>query len=271
MTLAAGRCSERLLSRIKWTMSHLVRVVEALKLASPYCLAARYDNLKHCVEASVSAAAALRRRNIKARAVPCAVWMRSPDGDRCLSIGLTPRFLYDRLTQEPKPPFDEWKAATAAAVPDEEFPLHMVIEAKLGGERAIIDLTIGQLCQVGAELAAPVPLQLAAIRRDGEWWPEFDHAGWVIKYLPSPHPPAALDPVLRDARKYESMNSGFVADLHDSIELALQCGGDVGRYRWELHSQRPIEAGEIEAKILGWMRTPDEHASHRLGDQAKRR
>lgn len=102
------------------------RVIEALGVASPLALAAQFeDGLGHCVEASISGAAALRRRKIKARAVPCAI-MGVKDGGDLFSVGLSARDAYNIM--EPEEAFEEWSRGSTFPV-DKRFHAHMVIEA----------------------------------------------------------------------------------------------------------------------------------------------
>ena len=144
-------------------VSYLRRMIEALKLASPIFLASRFeDGLGHCLEASIGGVGALYRRGIAARVLPCAVVVRSVEAGRCWSAGLSPSQIYS-LLPSPKPAFEEFRRARLGSGFDDDHPLHVVIEAKHEGERAIIDLTIGQLRLGGA----PCLLYTSPSPRDG--------------------------------------------------------------------------------------------------------
>lgn len=227
-------------------MSYLRRMIEALKLASPIFLASRFeDGLGHCLEASIGGVGALYRRGIAARVLPCAVVVRSVEAGRCWSAGLSPSQIYS-LLPSPKPAFEEFRRARLGSGFDDDHPLHVVIEAKHEGERAIIDLTIGQLRLGGA----PVPLQLdAQVDPDGGWV-ELAGDGLIITYMDSPnleHLPPAPKP---------DQFAGFVADLHDGMSLALQCQLNSRRFYEELRGQLPKEMAIWERRIASWMTGP---------------
>ena len=230
---------------------YFLRTLEALSLVAPFCIASRYeDGFKHCVEASVSGAAALRKRNIKARPIPCAVFARaaSEDGETALSIGFSPKQLYDRMDRSagPPPPYEEWKATVARGVPDEDHPIHEVIEARFGKERALVDLTIGQLRQTGAPATIAIPMTVVATGK-GEGWPELSVGPWTIMYMESPHDPQTL--ATSNAKVNQYANPGFVADLHDMIDLALQLGLDRDRLHAEIRRQQPDVFDACVARI----------------------
>lgn len=67
-------------------------------MVAPLCIASRYeDGFKHCVEASVAGAEALRRRKIDARPIPCAVKAVHETEASTLTIGFTRKQLYERM------------------------------------------------------------------------------------------------------------------------------------------------------------------------------
>lgn len=227
-------------------MTYLSQMIEALKLASPILLASRFDDgLGHCLEASIGGAGALSRRGIEARVLPCAVVVQSAGAGRCWSAGLSPSQIYALLPSS-KPAFEEFRRASFGSNFDDEHPLHVVIEARHAGERAIIDLTIGQLRSGGA----PVPFQLdARVAPDGGWV-ELTGDGLIITYMDSPsldHLPPAAKP---------DQFAGFVADLHDGMSLALQCQLNSRRFLDELRSQFPQDMLTWERRIAGWMTIP---------------
>lgn len=166
----------------------------------------------------------------------------------CVHIASTMghRWLTAVAEQLLKPAFEEFRRASFGSNFDDEHPLHVVIEARHAGERAIIDLTIGQLRSGGA----PVPFQLdARVAPDGGWV-ELTGDGLIITYMDSPnldHLPPAAKP---------DQFAGFVADLHDGMSLALQCQLNSRRFHAELRSQFPQDMLTWERRIAGWMTIP---------------
>lgn len=226
-------------------MNHLHRMIEALKFANPFCLVPRFDDgLAHCIEVSVCGAEVLRRQRIVARTLPCAVVVTGELGQGW-SLGLNPRQLY-ALTR-PNLPFEEWSRVRFASKPVDDHPIHMVIEAKHAGQRAIIDLTIGQLRSLGR---APVPLHLHAMVGVDGGWVELTGDGVVITYMDSPnteHLPA-------EARDYHDPN--YVDDLHRMMELALRCQLDRVRYLDELRRLNPEGVERCNERLSRWMAGP---------------
>jgi hypothetical protein len=213
------------------------RIIDALALVSPFCIAARYeDGFKHCVEASVCGAAALGKRKIRARAIPCAVLAFGKDETSGLSIGFSRRQLYDRMDPRdgPLPPFETWQSEAAHGVPDEESPIHEVIEARFSGETALIDMTIAQLQQTCVSNAERIPLSLAAV---GDGWPSFEGSVWTISYMASPHDAQVLARWNTKVNQYS--NPTFVADIHDMMDLALSLDLDRDRFLGEMLRRQP--------------------------------
>jgi hypothetical protein len=223
------------------------RTIKALRRVAPLCIAARFDDgFKHCVEASVAGAEALnRRKGIKARPMPCAVAVRHVDSDVTLTIGFASRQIYDRLPVEGRPSFEEWRATEGRDLPDNETPFHEIIEARFGRERALIDLTFGQLRQTGAPHSETLPLNVGAVV--GEGWYEFDSPPWTIGYMEPPHDAKALAAFNADVKKYS--NPEFVADIHDMMELALSVDLDPERLMTALARQQPETLRTCQSRI----------------------
>lgn len=225
-------------------MNYLHRMIEALKLASPICLAFRFeDNFAHCIEASVSGAEALRRREIEARALPCAVLVKSTNGMQGWSLGLNPRQIYDRAV-EPIVTFEEWSKGRFMGRLDDEYPIHMVIEAKHAGERVIVDLTLGQLRSPGR---APVPPQIDATVSPDGGWVERTGNGLTITYMDSPN----IEHIPEDAKTYRDLD--YVEDLHRLMEIALQCQLDPAKYLNELRQRIPADIEVCDQRLSRWM------------------
>jgi len=218
---------------------HLKQMVQALRLVAPFCVAARYDDgFKHCVETSVSGAAALRRRHIIAQPVVCAVMVFKEDGTSGLTIGLSPRQIYDRARASDGPslpPFEEWKEQVARGVPEEEHPIHEIIEARHNGERALIDLTLGQLRQTGIPDSDKIPLTVMANLKKG--WPDLQAPPWRIAYMDSPHDAQVLAESNAKVSRYS--NQSFVDDLSDMMDLAIKEGLELDRVLAEMRRQQP--------------------------------
>lgn len=226
---------------------HFRRVVDALVLVAPFCILSRYeDGLRHCVEASVSGAAELVRRRITARPIPCAAIATIDSSPASFTIGLTPRQLYDRAAfpEGARPDFEAWKSMHAAGVPDVEAPMHEVIDARFAGQRALIDLTIGQLRQTKMEGADGIPLCAVAI---GDGWPTARADGWSVTYEAPPHAPAVVAASNAQVKRYK--NTAFEADLHDLVELALHLNVDRTRVHAEMRNQNPDGFAEVMARM----------------------
>ncbi len=212
------------------------RTIRALTLASPYVLAVRADDdLAHCLDASVCGAAALKRYNIQARAIPCAILGKAPERSLTFCVGLDVRGLYERLSADGEllPPFELWKAEHGAGLPPEgSFATHVVIEARFKGERAIIDLTLGQLRRPHR---LPIPMSSVTF---GDGWPALKGTGWTARYVDAPRSGDVL------ALLNTPPNKDYVADLHNLMDAALQSGLDVGRF------QRAVAEGDPELFAL---------------------
>lgn len=235
-------------------VNYLRKIVAALKLASPVCLAGRFeDGWAHCLEASVYGARALERRNIKARPVPCAVLGVNDANTRNLSLGLTGREIFERYEREVGETldFEAWKAQHLQGVPDDVAPIYMVIRAHFHSEHVLIDLTSGQLGRVTGD---DLPTQLDAIG-PGDKWPSFNVNGWNIEYTSSPREKMVLEVA-------KSLNDkGYVDDLHDLIDLALRCKLDYADFHESLAQGLP-NYPMISERLGTMMAAPAEHEHH---------
>lgn len=223
--------------------NHLRRMVGALLLANPISLCAQFESLSQCIEVSNCGATVLRRRNIKARALPCAVVVRA--GGRCVSAGTSQRVVYDRLLKCPDglllPSFEEWAAKNTQA-PKDPFPIHMVVEAKIAGDRAIIDLTLGQLRRSSG---ADLPLHVVSY---GEGWPAYSLAdGTQVTYLACPYP----EKIPAGCRRYK--NKTAEEGLGRLMNLALECDLDHDRFLAELARLSPKEHQRATKRLEEWM------------------
>ncbi len=207
---------------------HFRQTIEALALAAPVCLASQFENgLAHCVEASICGAIALTSRKLEARAIPCAMIGVNESQGIDMAVGLTAKEVYERMSPDdgPLPSFEEWCADKR--FPGGDCPIHMVIEARYHNERAIIDLTAGQLRQShGIEL----PLSLHFF---GEGWKEFERKGWRLMYIDSPH----AEEILKKTSGVK--NLGLVGDLEDLMAVAIQVGLDRDRFWQALRRAHP--------------------------------
>ena len=137
------------------------------------------------------------------------------------TLGLDARDVYEQANaaEGPLEPFDRWKAVHGAGLPPEgSFVAHAVIEAHVEGDRALIDLTFGQLRQAHR---IAVPMSVVDFE---EGWPSIEGDGWSVRYIDSPHAEqvqAALDNA--------PANEPFVEELHALTELALRCDLDADR------------------------------------------
>jgi len=219
-------------------------VLRALIMAAPWSLS-RFVSLQHCIEASYDGAAALRTyKGVTAKAVPCALVGLNMKDQASLSIGLSRREVYDRLDPAGEiPPFEAWEATKATGLPEGPHPSHMVIEAQYLGERARVDLTLGQL----GELGVPAPLSALALGPHaaplGDSPVSLITVGdWDIGYIASPHAEA----ILASARSYSAPNAA--ADLVALMDLALSCSLIPDRFHGQLQRQVP----DVFAAGVAW-------------------
>lgn len=229
--------------------SQLLRVITALEMAAPLCLAIHFEvGLDHCVEASVSGAEALTRFNIAARAVPRALEALHRSSGISLSCGVSSQQLYERRRAEDPSivPFEIWKDMNADFLPREGLTTHMIIEAMLDGESVRVDLTLGQLRAVPRPEAKTIPWQIVLT---GE---QFASSDWIIRYrepLYTSDEEAELDALVRRAS-----GSGMVDDLYDLMRLALSCDLDESRFYEEFKRRQPqtyVTAASRIAKLGG--------------------
>ena len=218
------------------------RVIGALTLAAPFALASRFDSLAHCVEASMCGAAALRRKHIKATARPCALVGRmAPEGVQ-FSVGLDARDVYGMLStaEGPPPAFEEWRDQVArGSLPAEgSFVAHMVIDASFQGDRALVDLTLGQIRE---SHGVPVPHSMVC-NYSGEW-PSIGGDRWEARYVDSPHE-ARIQAM---TRAYTA--NGLVDDLDALTDIALQCRGDVDLFFDVLARSQPEQFSAAMSRL----------------------
>lgn len=225
--------------------SHFQRVVNALTMAAPIWLVLSFeDGLSYCIEASICAAEVLMRRQIQARAVPCAaVAVHRTNAALRLSSGLTAKQIYDEVNWGDGPvlPFEEWKLQHANRLPTQELTIHAVVNASTDKESALIDLTIGQLRAAPMAEAKTIPWQI--VLTDGP----FESRDWTIGYKDAPASPEVMAKM--DAMLKAYSNSGYVADLDDLVGLALHCDLDLDRFRVELGRQHPEALRTAIARI----------------------
>lgn len=226
----------------------LERTVMALRLAAMYAIPARFsDGLAHCMEASVAGVGALRRRNIDARVIPCALLGVQVDRGIQIAVGLTAHEVYERLDRSrgPMPTRDSWMAKHSGGFPDpSRMVSHAVVEARFRGRRAFIDLTAGQLRQ---NFGVPLPV---AIARFGEGWPTIDVGGWRLEYVPSPR--AAEVEAL--CRAYDG--GGFIEDMDALIDVALDCDLDPALMQKVLGMSQPDLVARVVDRLQGVMDGP---------------
>jgi len=226
------------------------RVVDALKLAAPFCIAARYDNgLAHCIEASVSGATVLRRFGFEAHAVPCAIMVQSADRATGSTVGLGPRDLYGMLRDDegPLPSFEDWLARQS--MPPEVLadpnPAHMVVRASGHGAKFTVDLTLGQVRHIhGIDVGMT------------DSWPSWDWCsittprGWQLKWIEHPRPAD----VLAVSEKFTA--SGLAGDLSDLTMLALQCDLNFAVMTNEMQRQLPDVYALAVSRLTSYLGAP---------------
>jgi hypothetical protein len=228
-------------------------VLQALRLAAPFAILARFEGLAHCVEASVAGANALREYGFKVKTAPCAVRLVNREAASSLTIGYSRRQIYERLTatpDNPLPPFEEWQETHAAGVPDEEAPMHQIIWAKANGETYLIDLTIAQLRETGVAGCESLPSAIV-VECGSEVWPSLDKFPWNLTYEASPHSPEVLGRHAARVAQYPSKN--LTDDMRTLLGLAFQAGLDFDRFTAGMRVSNPTayaEASERMQRVL---------------------
>ncbi|MDI1450013.1 hypothetical protein [Polyangium sp. 6x1] len=211
-------------------MTYLERMVTALAMASPWCMAARYADLAHCIEASMGGVGALKKHRIDARPLPCVVVAGNPRAGEqgyVHALGHTAESAYEWFCShtepgdEPPPAFEEWKTGVS-------FPassLHLIIEAKHCGKRALIDLTAGKIHEASAGQIDVPPVVVYY----GEGWPDLDlDNDSYLSYAASPYREITRAPW----RDHDF--SGVIGDMVDVMGVALRCNLDRDRFRREI-------------------------------------
>lgn len=195
-------------------MNRVERLVTALNIGGPICLALRYDHYpKCCVEASQAGAEALRRKGLKANAIQCILSVSN--GGSQWWVGATSREAFDLMCEwaepGPRPTYEEW--AKSDAWPKED-PIHMVIEVE---DRWLLDLTTGQVGFPHMPPSARVPIE--------HGWPVIGVGrGLDLRWAKLPH--RELDD---EAKAYR--NEGLTLDMLDAMKLALRVELNPDRFR----------------------------------------
>jgi len=191
-----------------------------MKLAAPWVMVVRWGDLGHCVEMSHAGVALLRKHRIRATVLLCAVIAQTTDHGKGIVAGHTLRTLYDFYSQtKDMEPFDEWAKTQDATLQDgtlgQDYPFHLIIEAKDQQDRALLDLTAGQLRQATGG-AIKMPAAVSAF--NGSQWPSFELDGAVVKYMACPYP-ERVDP---QHLRFPPTIAGVVGDLDYLTGLALK-------------------------------------------------
>lgn len=194
----------------------LRRVVPALVAAAPWTVLAHWgEDYSHCIEVSHAGAIVLHKHGIEAHVVPCAVIAQTIDHSVHLVVGHNPRSLYDYYSKrQDLGPFEKWaRTWRAIASKKDPYPIHVVLEAQHQGDRALIDLTSGQLGQ-----AIEMP---PAAFYFGSGGPLFESEGARVGYMACPYPeqvdPAYLSPL---SSNIEGLGD-LMSDLDYLTEKAL--------------------------------------------------
>jgi hypothetical protein len=222
--------------------NRLIRMVDAILMATPFCMASRFDHYAHCVSVSNAGAAVLRRLGATAQAIPCSLF--SAYQNRFVWTGHTRHSAYMSYTKliDPSATQEDFNQLSGNVTSlDDVHPIHMVIDALLDGRRALIDLTLGQVRRLGID----APLGHA-----------FYVDGWPTGAMPTNGPDRTVvvysDCVHRnqlpDASKSASF-SGLTDDLADMTALALQSGGVREKFYRSLRSQLPSEFSRCARKL----------------------
>lgn len=222
-------------------MKHLKKVVTALGMASPFVLIGHYGALTHCVEASTYGVAALKRFNVQARPLFCSAIGYNYKTQVAVSMGIKPHDLYKLCEKsDDTPSFDEWALASLNEAP--ECPVHAVIEARLAGERALVDLTAGQM---QPRLGWALPMHLIWY---GDGWPHFENDSGYVQYMACPH---ATE--IRGAWREYKAPKVVVDDVHELMKVAIRCDLDVDRFYETIQRAQPALFEDVSRRLTSLM------------------
>lgn len=204
------------------------RNFQAYLLAAPVVLMLHTGGeLDHCAAASVAGTAVLEQIGIAASAVPCGLVLETPD--RIHSVGLTGPDLRQLLPTDALARIDGLE--DACDVQDPEVPaMHVVIEAYLGGSRAIVDPTFGQLINQGAN----VPVQMVVYNPVG--WPTVTLETSIFRYFDSPRA-ASLSSILKKMQV-----GALFDDIRKLMGYALQHENDESSFDGLLRGNTKLKA-----------------------------
>jgi hypothetical protein len=170
-------------------------LVEALALSAPWTLFAHFDELSHCIEASVCGVEILRRHGVKATCLPCSViaWRNGEVVATGLSVETLERRFPNqgRLLDEPT--------------------FHCAIEVE---EKMILDLTLGQICAHGVDVPPTFVTDcgfISQFKTPAGWRFSYERENWAHDKL----------------KQFEDCNHvGLTEDLADLVRLVLKVGRD---------------------------------------------
>jgi hypothetical protein len=186
---------------------NIKRVVEALALSAPWALLSRFEELSHCIEASVCGVEVLAKHGIAAKIFPCSVLAaREADGGRGILLGFSRE---DRA----RIVFTDELHYMHGADPNRDA-FHCAIE--IIEERVILDLTLGQLCVGGIDVPPTFAFDLDHLAERTFRTPN----GWSFFYEHGKYVPPEL-------KQFEHCDhSGLREDFEDLVKLALKVGQD---------------------------------------------
>jgi hypothetical protein len=201
--------------------------LKALEMAFPVVMLVRDtfkgkdpSTHKYCYQAAHGGSGALRRLGYQTKVFACGIvgWGSEWSG----SVGLTGEECHALLISKctKVAPLDEFLANFCEPLTLNGPPVHMAFEAFHNGDRAFVDLSIGQLAHLGYKSCPKATIY------HGPGWPVCESAsGSKIIYGPCPHS-NEIDP-----KWFIGDNvSGLVDDTLQAMELAKSCKLDRDRF-----------------------------------------
>lgn len=218
------------------------RLISSLVMAAPFTLAARWKHPAHCIEMSLAAVAALEKRKVRARLLPCAIVGQTLDRSRGVSVGLNREEIYANAKNAHPDiePFAAWCARYVQHAPD-GVAAHAVVEATFHGSRALVDLAFAQL---RVDHGIPCP---PAHAHYGESWPDVQIGGWNVRYVESPH---ARD--VQALAKTCTNYGGVAGDLLATMDAAMAVGLDIDRFLAALRGGDPGVFAQSMNRLAAW-------------------
>lgn len=196
----------------------LKRVIQALQMAAMPALLSRFDDLSHCVEASLAGIEVLKYFGIKAQITQCGLIGQLLDSNYQFHCGTNVDEIQTFFKEK------NWEIPVDLIFPaeiktDSTYPIiHAILDIEYRDQKAIVDLTAGQNNKrdilTGFTRLPPAITYFYKKQK----WQHLEGAGWWLEYFEIS---GRLDLAL--TRFNDCKFEGLKADLLSLVQLALRC------------------------------------------------